>query len=96
MNPYDYQTRDRLVRCHGPDRAAAIIAGEDRATNVDLARWHAIGGEVLLPHAERLARAVSMVEAGVDAQTAAMHNRCLSAFPAQFLRDTTGAMIRNR
>lgn len=35
--------RAKLVSCHGAQRAAAILAGEDAAFNADLAAWNALG-----------------------------------------------------
>lgn len=42
-NPYDKSTADRLTACHGPKRAALIVAGLDAATNADLAAWRRVG-----------------------------------------------------
>jgi hypothetical protein len=34
---------DRLEWAHGPRRAAAIMAGEDLETQIDIAKWEALG-----------------------------------------------------
>lgn len=36
---YDRDTREKLVACHGPERALAIIERRDEATNADIASW---------------------------------------------------------
>lgn len=39
----------RLFWAHDADRAADIVAGKDRATNADLARWRTLGRTVREP-----------------------------------------------
>lgn len=34
---------ERLVTCHGHERALAIVEGRDAATNADLAAWRNLG-----------------------------------------------------
>lgn len=36
-------TRQRLAEQYGPARAAVIIAGQDPATNADIAAWNTLG-----------------------------------------------------
>lgn len=36
-------TLDRIEWLYGPERAAAVMAGADRATNADLDAWNRIG-----------------------------------------------------
>lgn len=36
-------TKERLAWSYGPDRAAQIIAGNDPATQGDVARWNSLG-----------------------------------------------------
>ena len=44
VNGYDERTMARLQWQYGPERAVAIVAGIDPATNADLAAWNALGG----------------------------------------------------
>lgn len=59
MTPtYDPGTIQKLVSCHGPERAALIVAGKDPATNCDLAAWDRLGRLSETPFArDRRARA---------------------------------------
>lgn len=49
MIAYDARTVAALRARHGPERTAAIITGNDPATNADVARWQALGGEAYAP-----------------------------------------------
>jgi hypothetical protein len=40
---YEGMTKDRLLWAYGSERTAAIVAGEDPATNADIAAWNRIG-----------------------------------------------------
>lgn len=44
FGPYTTETVARLAQQHGNARAAAIVRGEDPATNADLAAWASLGG----------------------------------------------------
>jgi hypothetical protein len=44
----DERHERRLSDFHGPERAALILAGNDPASNADLAAWRALGGKSLM------------------------------------------------
>jgi hypothetical protein len=44
----DERHERRLSDFRGPERAALILAGNDPASNADLAAWRALGGKSLM------------------------------------------------